>query len=241
MIKITDLKVIYDNDFVSLDSISFNIDEGECVGLIGPNGAGKSTLFRSLTGLIDHEGTILVDGVEVTSKNLSEIRKKIGYVIQESDDQMFMPTVIEDMIFGPVNYGGNKDDVIKEADKILAKLKISHLKEKYNHKLSGGEKKMASIATILMMKPDIILFDEPTSSLDPSNRRLVMNTIKEVKGTKIIASHDLDLVYDICDKVILMNKGKVIKVGGKDEILRDKTLLESNDLELPLSFSSHNI
>ena len=241
MIKITDLKVIYDNDFVSLDSISFNIDEGECVGLIGPNGAGKSTLFRSLTGLIDHEGTILVDGVEVTSKNLSEIRKKIGYVIQESDDQMFMPTVIEDMIFGPVNYGGNKDDVIKEADKILAKLKISHLKEKYNHKLSGGEKKMASIATILMMKPDIILFDEPTSSLDPSNRRLVMNTIKEVKGTKIITSHDLDLVYDICDKVILMNKGKVIKVGGKDEILRDKTLLESNDLELPLSFSSHNI
>ena len=241
MIKITDLKVTYDGDNVSLDNVSFNIDDGECVGFIGPNGAGKSTLFRSLTGLIEHEGKIIVGDIEVTSKNLSEVRKKIGYVIQESDDQMFMPTVIEDMIFGPMNYGGKKEDVIREAEEILKQLKISDLKDKYNHKLSGGEKKMASIATILMMKPEIILFDEPTSSLDPSNRRLVMNMIRDTKGTKLIASHDLDLVYDICDKVILLNRGKLISIGTRDEILKDKELLEQNDLELPLSFSSHNV
>ena len=170
-------------------------------------------------------------------KNLPEIRKLIGYVIQESDDQMFMPTVIEDMIFGPVNYGMKKDEAVRQAEELLRSLGIEDLKERHSHKISEGEKKMASISAILMMKPEIILFDEPASCLDPHNRRKIINAINEIKATKIIASHDLDLIFDTCDEVILLSRGKVVKRGTCDEILRDKALLEENGLELPLSLT----
>ncbi|MBO7426922.1 MAG: energy-coupling factor ABC transporter ATP-binding protein [Clostridiales bacterium] len=237
MIDIRGLTVEYEGGIKALDGVDLVISEGDSLGLIGANGAGKSSLFRSLTGLTAFKGSIMFNGLEVIKKNMPEIRKDIGYVIQESDDQMFMPKVIEDMIFGPVNYGMAKDDAVKKADEILEQLEISHLKDRYNHKISGGEKKMAAIATILMMKPKVILFDEPTSSLDPHNRRTVINAIMEIEATKIVASHDLDLIYDICDKVALLNRGCIVKVGSKDEILRDKKLLEENGLELPLSFS----
>lgn len=235
MIDIKGLTVEYDGGIKALDSIDLTVSEGDSLGLIGANGAGKSSLFRALTGLTSFTGSISFNGLDVIKKNLPSIRQDIGYVIQESDDQMFMPKVIEDMIFGPVNYGTSKEEAVKKADEILKKLEISHLKDRYNHKISGGEKKMAAIATILMMKPKVILFDEPTSSLDPHNRRTVINAINGIDSTKIIASHDLDLIYDTCGKVALINQGRIVKVGDRDEILRDKELLENNGLELPLS------
>ncbi|MCR5805104.1 MAG: energy-coupling factor ABC transporter ATP-binding protein [Clostridia bacterium] len=237
MIDIKGLTVEYEGGIKALDGVDLVISEGDSLGLIGANGAGKSSLFRSLTGLTAFEGSVMFNGLEVIKKNMPEIRKDIGYVIQESDDQMFMPKVIEDMIFGPVNYGMSKDDAVKKAEEILEQLEISHLKDRYNHKISGGEKKMAAIATILMMKPKVILFDEPTSSLDPHNRRIVLNAIKGIDATKIIASHDLDLIYDTCEKVVLLNHGRIVKVGSRDDILRDADLLEKNGLELPLSIS----
>ena len=238
MIEIKGLTVEYEDGIKALDSVELTIAEGDSLGLIGANGAGKSSLFRSLTGLTAFKGSIVFNGLEVNKKNMPEIRKDLGYVIQESDDQMFMPKVIEDMIFGPVNYGTSKEDAVGMADEILEKLEISHLKDRYNHKISGGEKKMAAIATILMMKPKVILFDEPTSSLDPHNRRIVINAINGIKATKIIASHDLDLIYDTCEKVVLMNHGRIVKIGNRDEILRDRDLLQENVLELPLSFTA---
>jgi len=237
MIEIKDLNVTYDGKIEALSRIDLEIGDNVKLGLIGPNGAGKSSLFRALTGITDFTGSIEVNGLNVERKNLPEIRKLIGYVIQESDDQMFMPTVIEDMIFGPVNYGMKKDEAVRQAEELLRSLGIEDLKDRHSHKISEGEKKMASISAILMMKPEIILFDEPASCLDPHNRRKIINAINEINATKIIASHDLDLIFDTCDEVLLLSRGKAVKRGTCDEILRDKALLEENGLELPLSLT----
>ena len=236
MLEIKDLSYEYKGGFKALSDVSIKIGDNESVGLIGANGAGKSTLFKALTGLIDFEGEITVDGLISDKKNIAQIRKKIGYVVQESEDQMFMPKVIDDVMFGLLNYGTSREEAVRISDEILESLGLSYLRDRYNHTLSGGEIKMAAIATILALKPDIVLFDEPTSSLDPHNRRMIINTLNSIKSTKIVASHDLDLVYDTCDRIILMNGGRVVKVGGRDEILKDEKLLTDNMLELPLRF-----
>ena len=172
--------------------------------------------------------------MDVQTENLSKIRKKMGFVLQNSDNQMFMPTVYEDMMFAPLNYMVSREDAEKRVDAILKSLDLEELKYKYNHKISGGEKRMAAIATILAMEPEIILMDEPTSALDPYNRRIVINTIKGLEQTKIITSHDLDMILDTCERVILISKGKVIADGPADKILSDKELLEKHRMELPL-------
>ncbi len=236
MLEIKDLSYEYKGGFKALSDVTIKIGDNESVGLIGANGAGKSTLFKALTGLIDFEGEITVDGLISDKKNIAQIRKKIGYVVQESEDQMFMPKVIDDVMFGLLNYGTSREEAVRISDEILESLGLSYLRDRYNHTLSGGEIKMAAIATILALKPDIVLFDEPTSSLDPHNRRMIINTLNSIKSTKIVASHDLDLVYDTCDRIILMNGGRVVKVGEKDEILKDEKLLTDNMLELPLRF-----
>ena len=236
MLEIKDLSYEYKGGFKALSDVTIKIGNNESVGLIGANGAGKSTLFKALTGLIDFEGEITVDGLLSDKKNIAQIRKKIGYVVQESEDQMFMPKVIDDVMFGLLNYGTSREEAVRISDEILESLDLLYLRDRYNHTLSGGEIKMAAIATILALKPDIVLFDEPTSSLDPHNRRMIINTLNSIKSTKIVASHDLDLVYDTCDRIILMNGGRVVKAGGRDEILKDEKLLTDNMLELPLRF-----
>lgn len=235
MIEFQNVSFAFENNKEVLKNLSFNIEKGESVGLIGANGAGKSTLMKLMVGLLTGDGRIIIDGVEVNRKKLYEIRGKIGFVLQNSDDQMFMPTVLEDMMFAPLNYGLSRQEAEKKVDEVLARLNISEYKDKYNHKISGGEKRMAAIATILAMDPEIILMDEPTSALDPYNRRIVINTIKELNQTKLIASHDLDMILDTCDRVILLSKGEIVADGPVREILSNKELLESNRMELPLS------
>jgi cobalt/nickel transport system ATP-binding protein len=194
-------------------------------------------MMKLLLGLVQGEGRILVDGIEVNKNNLGEIRQKLGFVLQNSDNQMFMPTVYEDMMFAPLNYMVSREDADKRVDEVLERLGLQHLKHKYNHKISGGEKRMAAIATILAMEPAAILMDEPTSALDPYNRRLVINTIRELDQTKLIASHDLDMILDTCDRVILISGGRIAADGPAEEILRNRELLESNRMELPLSLT----
>lgn len=235
MIEFQNVSFAFENNKEVLKDLSFKIEKGESVGLIGANGAGKSTLMKLMVGLLTGEGKITIDGIEVSRKKLYEIRGKIGFVLQNSDDQMFMPTVLEDMMFAPLNYGLSRGEAEKKVDEVLARLNISEYKDKYNHKISGGEKRMAAIATILAMDPEIILMDEPTSALDPYNRRIVINTIKELNQTKLIASHDLDMILDTCDRVILLSKGEIIADGPVREILSNKELLEANRMELPLS------
>ena len=150
---------------------------------------------------------------------------------------MFMPTVYEDMMFAPLNYGMSREAAEARTDAVLAQLGLTNLKHKHNHKISGGEKRMAAIATVLSMEPDVLLMDEPTSALDPYNRRIVINTINALPNTKIITSHDLDMVLDTCKTVILLSGGKIAAQGSAKDILTNKELLEANRMELPLRFS----
>ena len=225
----------YERNKPVITDLSFCIGDGEAVGLIGANGAGKSTVMKLLLGLLPAEGRIEVDGLEVNRENLSAVRRKLGFVLQNSDNQMFMPTVYEDMMFAPLNYMLSREEAEQRVDSVLEQLGLQDLKYRHNHKLSGGEKRMAAIATILAMEPEAILMDEPTSALDPYNRRIVINTIRELKQTKIITSHDLDMILDTCDRVILLSEGRIAADGPADEILRDRALLEANHMELPLS------
>ena len=235
MIEFQNVSFAYEKGRPVLQDLSFRIERGEAVGLIGANGAGKSTLMKLLLGLLQGEGKILVDGVEVRRDTLAGIRRKLGFVLQNSDNQMFMPTVCEDMIFAPLNYGLSREEAEARVDAVLARLHLEELKYRYNHRISGGEKRMAAIATILAMQPEAILMDEPSSALDPCNRRLVINTIRELAQTKLIASHDLDMILDTCGRVILLSNGRIAADGAAETILRDRALLEANRMELPLS------
>ena len=233
MIEFQNVSFSYESGTPVLQNLSFSIGAGEAVGLIGANGAGKSTIMKILLGLLPCEGGVTVGGLDVKKQNLGEVRKKLGFVLQNSDNQMFMPTVYEDMMFAPRNYGLSKEEAEARVDRVLSELGLTELKHRYNHKISGGEKRMAAIATILAMEPEAILMDEPSTALDPVNRRTVIRAINGLTMTKLIASHDLDMILDTCDRVILLSHGQVAADGPAGEILRDKALLEANRMELP--------
>ena len=237
MIEFQNVSFSYEKGRPVLRDMSFRIERGEAVGLIGANGAGKSTVMKLLLGLLQGEGRILVDGTEVRRETLGEIRRKLGFVLQNSDNQMFMPTVYEDMVFAPLNYGLSREEADARVDAVLSGLHLEELRHRYNHKISGGEKRMAAIATILAMEPEAILMDEPTTALDPYNRRIVINTIRQLDQTKLITSHDLDMILDTCGRVILLSEGRIAADGPAGEILRDRALLERNRMELPLSLA----
>ena len=240
MMLVFDHVCVFYGDTPVLRELSFQVRSGEQVGLIGANGAGKSTLMKAALGLLPYAGSITVDGTPVTRKTLPEVRRKLGYVLQDADNQMFMPTVYDDMMFGLLNYGMSKVDAERRVDAVLEQLDLTQLKNKYNHKISGGEKRMAAIATVLAMEPEVIIMDEPSVSLDPYNRRAVINVINSLTQTKIIASHDLDMIMETCRRVILISDGQIVASGDTDEILRNKQLLETNRMELPFSLSSSN-
>ena len=234
MIEMKQVDFAYEKDRPVLQKLSFCIEKGESVGLIGANGAGKSTVMKLLLGLLSpNEGEVLVDGVRVEKKTLPQVRRKLGFVLQNSDNQMFMPTVYEDMIFAPLNYGLSREEAEKRVDAALEQLNLQELKHRHNHRISGGEKRMAAIATILAMEPEAILMDEPSAALDPYNRRIVINTIRTLPQTKLITSHDLDMILDTCERVILLDRGQIAADGPAEEILRDKALLEAHRMELP--------
>ena len=239
MIECRDVSFAYEAGRPALDGVSFRVAAGEAVGLIGANGAGKSTLMKALLGLVEARGEVLVDGVRVGKRTLPEIRRKLGCVLQDADDQMFMPTVLEDMIFGPMNYGLSRDEAEARADAALERLDLAALKHRHNHRLSGGEKRMAAIATILAMEPEAVMMDEPTSNLDPRNRRRVIEIVRGLRQARLIATHDLDMVLDTCDRVLLLSGGRLAADGPAGEILRDRALLEAHGLELPLGLAGH--
>ena len=195
MIEFQNVSFSYEKGKSVIKGLSFSIADGEAVGLIGANGAGKSTVMKLLLGLLAGEGKILVDGLEVNRANLAAVRKKLGFVLQNSDNQMFMPTVYEDMIFAPLNYMVSREEAEQRVDRVLSQLGLDYLKHRYNHKISGGEKRMAAIATVLAMEPEAILMDEPTSALDPYNRRIVINTIRALPQTTGFAARSLIMAY----------------------------------------------
>ena len=225
----------YDKNHRVLEDICLHAGETDSIGLVGANGVGKSTFLKLLVGLsLDFTGDIRVEEIPVQRETLSQIREKIGYVFQDSDSQLFVSTAFEDIAFAPRNYGLPEAEVENRVTNALEMTGISHLRDKQIYKMSGGEKKLVSIATILSMTPDIILMDEPSIALDPRNRRNLIRILNSFEHLKIIASHDLDMIWDTCERTILMAEGKIISDGPTKEILSDKELLEANGLELPL-------
>lgn len=234
-IELNKVSFSYQKGIHVLSDLHLSIEPFESVGLIGANGAGKSTLLKLLVGLqTGYQGSIQIQGQEVNKQNLAKIRKKMGYVFQDSESQLFMSTVYEDVAFGPRNYGYSEEKVEQKVMEALQKVHIQELKDRQVYRISGGQKKLASIATILSMEPEIILLDEPSIALDPRNRRNLIQILQKMPETKLIASHDLDLILDSCKKTILLAEGRIIKQGTTKELLQDRELLEAYGLELPL-------
>lgn len=232
MIEMNDLSVEYGQNIQALNHISLTLEDKQCIGIIGENGSGKSTLLTSIISLVDYQGTIRVDGQDV-KRHLEKIREKIGFVFQNPDHQLFMSTVYQDISFGMINQGKGNDEIEMEIKQITKLLNIEDLLTRSSSHLSGGQKRMIAIATVLVMHPDILLLDEPTSFLDPKSRRVIIQILKQLDQQIILATHDLDMALDICDKVILLNHGQVKAIGKAKDILTDKQLLEDNGLELP--------
>jgi len=220
----------------ALRDISFRITHGEAVGIIGANGAGKSTLLLHMNGsLMPTSGTVNIGDLYLTRQTRQEIRRKVGIVFQNPDDQLFMPTVYEDVAFGPLNLGMDETDVRERVEVALSRVNSLALRDKPPHHLSCGQKSAVAIASVMAVEPDILAMDEPAANLDPKSRRLLINLLKTFTHSRIIASHDLDLILDVCHRCIVIRDGMVVADGPSKEILSNRALLEANNLELPLS------
>lgn len=236
IVEVNNLRHAYGDGTVALNDVSFRITHGESVGIIGANGAGKSTLLQHLNGyLAASEGEVRIGEIPVTKATLNEIRHAVGMVFQDPDDQLFMPTVFDDVAFGPLNLGLPEKDVLARVEAALQQVDAAHLRDKPPYHLSGGEKKRVAIATVLSMLPNILVMDEPTNGLDPFARRQLIGILKEFQHTKIVASHDLDMVLDVCDRVIVLNAGTVVADGIPEQIFRNTSLLADCRLERPLA------
>ncbi|HIJ94529.1 MAG TPA: ABC transporter ATP-binding protein [Desulfuromonadales bacterium] len=236
IIEVKNLHHSYPDGTVALKDVSFRISHGESVALIGANGAGKSTLLQHLNGaLMPARGSITIGDVPVTKATLAGIRRTVGMVFQNPDDQLFMPTVNDDVAFGPFNLGLRGEELEWRVAAALAAVAAEPLRNRPPYNLSGGEKKRVAIATVLAMSPDILAMDEPTSGLDPSARRQAIALLQGFQHTKIITSHDLDLVLELCPRIIILHEGEVVADGASLELFNDVKLLERCRLEQPLS------
>jgi cobalt/nickel transport system ATP-binding protein len=234
MIKIDQLSVRYHDGNQVINQLDMQIAGGETVGVIGANGAGKSTLLMALVGiLLPSEGSIEIDGLVLDKKRLREIREKVGVIFQNPDDQLFMNNVYDDIAFGLRNYGMNEENIHLKITGIMEELGVEKLQHMNSHKLSGGEKRIIAIATILVMEPSVVLFDEPSSFLDPKTRRRLIGLLRSLKVTKLIATHDLDMALELCDRIIVLKEGRIFAQGSAKEILTNQKLLEDAGLELP--------
>lgn len=233
VIEIKNLNYSYPDGTEALFNIDLDIFEGESVGIIGPNGAGKSTLLLHLNGILKGNSHIRIFDLELNDENLAQIRRKVGMVFQDPENQLFMPTVFDDVAFGPINMSLPKNEVELSVKEALEEVDMLKVINRASHRLSFGEKKRVSIATVLSMKPEILALDEPSSNLDPKHRRNLINFLKGLKLTKIIVAHDLDLVLQTCSRVVLVDKGRIIVAGNTLDILKNNSLLQIHDLEMP--------
>jgi len=218
----------------ALEDISFTIRQGEAVAIIGANGAGKSTLLLHLNGCLSPlSGMVRIGDQPVNKSTLQHVRRSVGMTFQNSDDQLFMPTVADDVAFGPTNMGLPPQEVDARVETALSAVDALHLRNRPPYRLSGGEKRRIAIATVIAMEPDIIVLDEPTTGLDSFGRRKLINILKNFNHTRIITTHDLTLVMELCERVILLHEGRIAADGPADSILNDANLLERCRLEPP--------
>lgn len=235
IIEFKELGFAYPDGIPALCGINLTIHHGESVGLVGANGAGKSTLLQHLCGtFLPQSGSVRVGDAPVSKGTLREVRRAVGMVFQDPDDQLFMPTVAEDVAFGPLNIGLPPEEAARVVDAALEQVGAAHLKHRPPHRLSGGEKRAVAIAAVLACSPDILVMDEPSANLDPRSRRLLIGLLRGFSHTKIVATHDLDLVLDLCQRTVVLHEGRIMADGPTREIFNDTALLESCALEPPL-------
>jgi cobalt/nickel transport system ATP-binding protein len=235
IITVEDLQYTYPDGTPALRGLSFRITHGETVAVVGANGAGKSTLLLHLTGcLIPRAGHVRIGDFPVTAKTVDHVRQTVGMVFQDPDDQLFMPRVYDDVAFGPLNLGLSPEEVDRRVTDALAIVGATHLKERPPYRLSGGEKRAVAIASVLSMFPSILVMDEPTSHLDPKARRQLIGLLAGFEHTIIIATHDLDMVLDLCARTIVLGEGRILADGPTRDIMRDEPLLAASRLEKPM-------
>jgi cobalt transport protein ATP-binding subunit len=230
LLTITDLSYAYPDGHSALKGISLHIGPGEKVGLVGSNGAGKSTLLLHLNGILQGSGEIEVDGHRVVPENLGAIRSAVGLVFQDPDDQLFSPTVFEDVAFGPLYMGLPEEEVQSRVEAALESVGMEGRSRRVPHRMSLGEKKLASIATVLAMKPRMLALDEPTAALDARSRRKLTEVLRQLEETIVVATHDLSLVSEVLERTIVMDDGRLVADGPTQSILSDFQLLRKHGL-----------
>lgn len=231
MLDLKNFSVTYPDKTQAIENVSLHIETGEHLALVGGNGAGKTTLLLALAGIVDADGAAYFDDIKLTKENIGAIRKKLGVVLQNPDDQLFMASIYDDIAFGPRNLGLDEMTVRRRVEDRLKLLNIEHLRDKTALKLSGGEKRMAALASVLAMKPDIMLFDEPTAFLDPKARRTLINVLQKLPHTMLIATHDLTFAEAVCKRTVILKKGKIFAAGASKELLYNEGLMESGGIE----------
>jgi cobalt/nickel transport system ATP-binding protein len=235
IVEVKDLQYSYPDGTSALRGVSFRITHGETVAIIGANGAGKSTVLLHLNGcLIPEAGEVRIGDFPLTKKTLEYVRRTVGMVFQDPDDQLFMPLVYDDVAFGPLNLGLPPEEVNARVMEALSVVGATHLKDRPPYRLSGGEKRSVAIASVLSMSPSILVMDEPTSNLDPRARRQLIGLLQSFDHTIVVATHDLDMVLDLCSRTIVMKDGQVATDGSTADILYNEELLQSCCLEKPL-------
>jgi cobalt/nickel transport system ATP-binding protein len=230
-IEIDSLSYAYPDGRSALRDVSLGVRLGEKVALVGPNGAGKSTLLLHLNGILQGEGTVRVMGQQVAEPHLARIRSQVGLVFQDPDDQLFSPTVFEDVAFGPLYAGLEEGEIRHRVAWALAQVELEGYAERVSHHLSLGEKKRAAIASVLSMQPEILALDEPTSGLDPRTRRRLIGLLHELPQTMLVATHDMQFVAQVFPRTVVLDGGWVVADGPTDELLADRQLLEAHGLE----------
>ncbi len=231
MLTINNVTVEYPDGTKAINNLSLNVKSGEKLALIGANGAGKSTLMLAIEGILDSTGEIKIDDLVVDSKNIVKVRQQVGMLFQNPDDQLFMATIYDDIAFGPRNAGLDEESVKYRVEDRLKLLNIEHLKDKTALKLSGGEKRMAALATVLAMKPSVMLLDEPTAFLDPKARRNLINVLNSLPHTMLIATHDLAFAKEVCREAVVIKDGNFFAKGNCDEILYNQELMDEGGIE----------
>ena len=233
VIQIDDLSFSYPDGHQALNGINFTVQKGEKVALVGPNGAGKSTLLLHFNGILTGKGKLHICGLEITPKTIVRVRALVGLVFQSPDDQLFSPTVYDDVAFGPIYQGLNKAEVDQRVELALEEVHMSDYIRRVSHHLSVGEKKRIAIATVLSMQPEVLVLDEPSAGLDPRARRSLINLLRELPQTLILATHDMHLVEELLPRTIVVDHGQVVADGPTAAILADQSLLEAHGLEKP--------
>jgi cobalt/nickel transport system ATP-binding protein len=226
----------YPGGHQALYGIDLRIEHGERVALLGPNGAGKTTFMLHLNGLLSGGGELEVAGLTIAKKTLAQLRTRVGLVFQDPDDQLFMPTVREDVAFGPLNMGLDPDAAQERIDESLAAVRMAHVADRAPYQLSMGERRRVALATVLAMHPSLLVLDEPSANLDPRARRELLEVLGSIERTMLVTTHDLPLAAELCERAIILAAGRIVGDGPCTDILADRELLEAHDLELPAGF-----